>query len=257
MRYDDVCCRCMLGWCQLPMARAYAYTLYLDEDALFILRRLDMRNPREDSSASWFGGTSPSSEHLQALLDCKIVRPQLCELSIVLRMARDIDGPHIAKGFRNSLRNVLQQAAQAAPNPETVEDTDMAPTSELSILEPSATLVAQLRAGDPSKHLLEIEDFVRPIERIEWAAGDELQLTWGRDGKLTVLARGERLTEEPIDSPALTRALFDLYTSESFAVSAAGTRLLSDNALAMSRAIGLGRPVDEAYFFDDSDEEER
>lgn len=82
--------RCMMGWCKVPMARAYAFAFYVDEAALRSSRALLRRD---------------GANEVQRLLDAKAADPALCELMVSLRMARDIDGTHLAHGFRNSGTN--------------------------------------------------------------------------------------------------------------------------------------------------------
>jgi hypothetical protein len=75
--------RCMMGWCGLPAARGYAFGLYVDDAAVGLAR--------EEASK------------LNRLLEVKSSNASSCEVALLLKIARPIDGPHIAKGFEKSL----------------------------------------------------------------------------------------------------------------------------------------------------------
>jgi hypothetical protein len=74
------CVRCMLGWCRIAVARAYAYALFVDDRAL-------------------------DAASLPAALAAKVAKPLGSTLKLQLIVnAKEIDGPHMAKGFLKSIQ---------------------------------------------------------------------------------------------------------------------------------------------------------
>lgn len=104
--------RCMLGWCRLPVARAYTFGLYCNGAAL-------LAAARRAASSGAVGGVAESAEAVTGLLDeCAELHtaansvstknsPEQEEISLVLVMSRDINGAHLAHGFRNSVLSRL------------------------------------------------------------------------------------------------------------------------------------------------------
>ena len=89
--------RCMLGMCWLEMTRAYAFGLYVDSSALRTLARR-----KYEWTPSGEGATA-KPRPTRFLIDSKARQPRSWgELSLSLRMAIDIDGPHLAHGFKRS-----------------------------------------------------------------------------------------------------------------------------------------------------------
>ena len=78
----------MMGWCSVPVARAYAFALYVDESAVEC-------------------GSGAASDVLSHMMASKAANPAQFTLSLRLKMARSIDGPHISKGFVKSLSKKL------------------------------------------------------------------------------------------------------------------------------------------------------
>jgi hypothetical protein len=88
--------RCMLGWCRLAMARAYAFALYTDAAGLAHGGGLaGLLAAKEAAAAS--GGSAGTG----------------AEVALVMKMARDISGEHMAHGFRNSVLARLSQRERA------------------------------------------------------------------------------------------------------------------------------------------------
>lgn len=119
--------RCMLGWCKLAIARAYAFGLYLDDDAILLGRQLAAQrrstttttaDSTAGSAASTAAGAAApaapvsSSVRLSDLFDAKERSPGSCEVALVLRMARDIAGGHLQHGFLNSTLARAQKMAK-------------------------------------------------------------------------------------------------------------------------------------------------
>jgi hypothetical protein len=98
--------RCMLGMCWLEMTRAYAYGLYVDSSVLRQLaqRRYEwMLSDDEAGDRPVVVTADGKPDPTRFLLDEKARHPKAWgELTMCLRMAQDIDGPHMAHGFKNS-----------------------------------------------------------------------------------------------------------------------------------------------------------
>jgi hypothetical protein len=158
--------RCMLGWCKLAIARAYAFGLYADEAAL---RAAAARAPGAPSRAA-------------ALLDA--VEAGAGSASLVLVIARAIDGEHLAHGFGTSVRarHRALLAARGAPPP--------APAA--------AAQLAALCAGFSGESM---------------KVGDEVELAWAR-GVLSLSINGRRVPRADITDAALARALFNVYAGD-------------------------------------------
>ena len=90
----------MMNRCELPIARAYAFAVYVPADALPEFRS------GEDPLPELLGSWGPRRREAKALP----------ALSIRLVMARDADGKHIAKGFDRSLRPRLNKCKSEAPD---------------------------------------------------------------------------------------------------------------------------------------------
>lgn len=131
----------MLGMCKLGFARAYAFSLYLHPEAFSALQA-----PQP---------TTSSLDALDAVLATKAAQPDLFEVAVVLKMARDMNGAHIAKGFNRSL------SARVATHSEPGDD-DAA--SDACI-----TRLVSLFRKQPMLY-----------------RGDTIRMTWRRDNSLQV-----------------------------------------------------------------------
>lgn len=89
----------MMNRCELQIARAYAFGLYVPTDAFPALKKGE--DPLPALLGPWRGGAGAA---------------ELPALSIRLVMARDADGKHIAKGFDRSLRPRLKKRKAEAPD---------------------------------------------------------------------------------------------------------------------------------------------
>ena len=175
----------MMGWCSLPIARAYAFGLYVDGDALQSL-------VGADGSAT------------DALLESKASNPASGDVIVVLKMARDIDGEHLAHGFFNSVRS------RAAPSPH---------------------LISQSRA------------FADQFNGMKMAAGDEVVFTWTREGTVTTAVQGQPPAHAfVVTDPSVAAAVFAVYAGPG-AVSAEGLATFQANLSAMQKAAATGGDV--------------
>ena len=90
--------RCMLNRCELQIARAYAFGLYVPRD-LFQVWEKQASDPLPHLLGPWRGAGAST----------------VPALSLRLVMARNADGKHIAKGFDRSLRPRLNKRKAEAP----------------------------------------------------------------------------------------------------------------------------------------------
>ena len=197
--------RCMMQWCSLPMARAYAFALYVPASAVALLQR---REAEAAPAAAAAAAAAPAADRLQALLDLKSTSPAAAgELLLSLRIARDIAGAHMARGFANSANNMLRR--RSAP---------LAPAE-------SAAVAAELA------------ELGRAFERhADFKPGDEVTFSWRADGSVIVASKGAFLAE--VRSAPLARALFDVYCGDKAPVSPPARAAFKANldALVESRA---------------------
>ena len=247
--------RCMLGWCRVAFARAYAFGLYLDDDAI--------RAVRKDRTATLAigdnGVSSPSSSLLARLLDAKQKSPTEFTIAVVLVMARDISGEHLAHGFRNSVINRLKGAASQPCSADAVARSaayasgragaSSAPVPELVPHPPAAAT-----GGGP---LAEAHALASAFDGRSFCVGDEVLLVWGRDGSVRVGVR--HLPASPLQSiggveeppleplavasdPRVVRALFDVYCGDTGPVSARAWATFNANLRDIAGAAGGAAP---------------
>lgn len=211
--------RCMLGWCKIPQARAYAYSIYLDADSI--------------QTANDLNDGSDDRDVVARLLDQKTVHPSCGELCLVLRMARDIDGNHIARGFQNSINARLQQAQKEWKSMEG-KDTDTTQSTHSAALKIAAGESEKAsKTEDSTPPLLAASHKLSvPFKGKQFLEGDLVVFLWSRDGSLHTFCQND-WTEETFQSQALARALFDVYGGQN-PVSARGKNTLVYNVNAMA-----------------------
>ncbi|RYY30857.1 hypothetical protein EON62_06660, partial [archaeon] len=121
--------RCMLGWCAFPPARGYAFGLYANDDAI----AWGNLAAREAAAA----GVTADAQAGRSFQDLLARKAQLAsgvvveegeaplqshkalhnaEVMLVLSMARDIAGEHLAHGFQNSLLWRLKNKQMGSSN---------------------------------------------------------------------------------------------------------------------------------------------
>lgn len=228
--------RCMLGWCRLAIARAYAFGLYADQAALD-------RAIRAAQQAVAAGSTSgPGSLALSALLDSKEEGGGsggrgVGELSLVLVMNRDIPGDHLAHGFRNSALARLSARAkereQKASYPP-VDRRDALSTGKvaggISPHTPSPGVAMNAVTGGGSSNALaggsgssgsgdgdavaQLSAFVQAFNGWTFRSGEEITFVWGEQGAMLTAFHGKLVPEATITNPAVIRALWDVYCGQ-------------------------------------------
>jgi hypothetical protein len=260
--------RCMLGWCRLSIARAYAFGLYADGAALTAAGHM-----RPGSSSST---TTTTTTLVDELLDAK-ERGDVSagELSLVLTMARDIPGEHMAHGFRNSILFRLKQRAAGSLPPSNRSAALASGQAAAGLVSPTSPpspspSPAPSSSSSSSDAVVQLHAFADIFSGVEFAVHDELVLLWRRDGTLVATLTGRAAetwaarhgggggggggggaAPSPVTDPliitdrAVIRSLFDVYLSEK-AVSWRGRDTLRANlaAAAEASAAAKGR-VDE------------
>lgn len=101
--------RCMLGMCWLEITRAYAFGLYVDSAVLRMLsqRKYEWTPGDADTGKEALATSKGEPAPSLFLLDNKTRQPKVWgEVSLALRMAQTIDGPHMADGFKRSGKHV-------------------------------------------------------------------------------------------------------------------------------------------------------
>ena len=190
--------RCMMGWCSLPLARAYAFGVYADAQLLAYARALQAARP-VGSAAALSQLLLDQLERTHALGE-----GQPGSLSIALQLHRDTDGPHLGHGFERSVQVRLSQIERARLEP--VADSARA-------REELRSLTAALYAAGT------------------FAAGEELVFTWSpAQGWLELAASSGRVLHR-LTHPTLCRALCDVYVGRE-AVSRAGAASFQANLFA-------------------------
>jgi hypothetical protein len=183
--------RCMLLWCSLPLARVYAFAVYLDPLLLAFARALHAAAPL------------PPHELVPALLD-QLERyhalgtgrasGQPGAITIALTLDRAIDGPHLGRGFEKSIEARLRDVHRERVG--GVEDLDGA--------------LVQLRALGAA------------FQGQEFAAGEELAFAWRAAQGYTELAvaapgggarrqRSDGAAWPRLTHPTLCRAVCEVY----------------------------------------------
>lgn len=202
--------RCMLGWCRLAIARAYAVGVYADDAAL------------EAALAAAPG----SRGGLSAVLDAKEAGAgpgAAGELSLVLVMARDIAGAHLGHGFRSSGLSRLARRQPRAAGGDAAGDASGARAAALASGRggaPAPGGAVPAAAESPTAELFALE---RALAGVDVRVGDELALVWRPDGSAVVTVRGRPVASgrdaagaPPLElrHPAAIRALFDVYAGD-------------------------------------------
>jgi hypothetical protein len=83
--------RCMLGACHLPQARAYSFAVYYSPENASRGPLCQFKRQTESSGVAFFEAL--------ALTPSPLV--------IVIKMAREIEGSHIARGYERSLQKLI------------------------------------------------------------------------------------------------------------------------------------------------------
>lgn len=239
----------MLGWCRVPLARAYAFGLYLDDDALLALQRLGIDGESTSSSAA-----QPSL--VAQLLDAKQASPGDFGVAIVLVMARDIAGEHLAHGFRNSVLNRLKATQGASPGSRDLALASGAASARAAPAVPGTGAAPVAPAPSPpgpaSGPLAELHTLAAAFDGRAFRTGDEVVFSWGRDGAVLASVRhcgvpaGDAASSAAAPAPLenlakasdlrLARALFDVYCGDAAPVSARAWKTFNAN-LAGIRAV--------------------
>uniref|UniRef100_A0A7S0EJQ9 Chalcone isomerase domain-containing protein n=1 Tax=Hanusia phi TaxID=3032 RepID=A0A7S0EJQ9_9CRYP len=145
--------RCMLQKCEFALAQAYAIGLYIDESFL------------EDASQG-------QTKHL----DSRPLEDPRVRKTLRLVMAREVKGPHIAKGFDRTLINVLRKLTNSKKSP----------------------------GKDALKKFTSIFSNCGTLQQ-----NDDVMLYMPGDGSLTIFIRGE--SRGRIDSQLLCDAIMEMY----------------------------------------------
>lgn len=221
--------RCMLGWCRLAIARAYAFGLFADEVAL--------------EAGVGAGGTRP---RVAAVLDS--AESGAGSVSLILVIARSIEGDHLAHGFRNSVINrykrlvadrgfVVENAATAAmtPSPAALA-SGRAAAARNSGASSSAHVTPPNLGASSGGPLSELGALCAGFSGRFFEVGDEAVLEW-RNGVVRLSICGENIAKAELHDPLLARALFEVYAGEN-GVSARALKTFEANLgeLAVMRA---------------------
>lgn len=183
--------RCMLGWCKIAAARAYAFGLYADAQ---LLTRV---------AAASSGASSRTTALLDAMEAAAGAR-ESCQLSLLIIVARDIDGGHMAGGFSRSILALYKKLL-----------------AKRGLASSSDTVIADIGA------------FLSVIEKETFVVGDEIVFSWSaRDSTLRVFIRGVPASVS-IRDPLLARAFFDVYAGDE-PVSARAAKTFESNLSAIA-----------------------
>ncbi|EKX42075.1 hypothetical protein GUITHDRAFT_141543 [Guillardia theta CCMP2712] len=145
--------RCMLQKCEFALAQAYAIGLYIDESFV------------EDESLA-------QGRHL----DARPLEDPRVRKTLRLVMAREVKGPHIAKGFDRTLINVLRRMTNSKKSP----------------------------GKDALKKFTSIFSSCGTLQQ-----NDDVMLYMPGDGSLTIFIKGE--SRGRIDSQLLCDAVTEMY----------------------------------------------
>ena len=207
--------RCMLQWCSLPIARAYAYGVYIDKETLIKLKSV----------------SSEEITMLEKLLNGKTNdSTAFGEITLSLIMARDIPGAHMARGFQNSISNQLLRSGKniqgiSASNRNDSNRNEALSTGRAAALgkSTSSVTISTSSINDPvidsSTNSISIksklERFAKAFEKIEdLKTGDEVSFTWRADGTVETRINNKPLLlaeDATLYDQTLARALFDVY----------------------------------------------
>jgi len=198
----------MMNWCSLPIARAYAFALYVDQDMVSKIK-----------------GSTSSSAPADRMVAAKVESPQCGDVTLVLKMARDIDGEHLAHGFFNSVSARWAKRTGAAS----------APTQ--------ASQPAEATGANSEAPLAQIRALADQFNGMKLAMGDEVAFRWHRDGTLHTTVQGGITPQRAfvVRSTDVIAALFAVYVSEG-AVSEEGRATFDANLESMGglQAAGQG-----------------
>ena len=197
--------RCMLQWCSLPIARAYAYAAYVDKDSILKLQKVTLKT---------------KESYLENLLSGK-ENGAFGNVTLSLIMARNIAGAHMARGFQNSISNQLMRNGikldgidrhEALSTGRAAALGKTAPGKPSSSHEKLAIDITTTTTTIKSK----LERFAKAFEKIDdLKVGDEVSFTWRADGVVETRINNKPLVRSPEDAtltdPTLARALFDVY----------------------------------------------
>lgn len=243
--------RCMLGWCRIAMARAYAFGFYIDDDAV-----------KWGFAQHQQTGARPT---LSALLDAKQADSSTCTLSLVLVMARDIAGEHLAHGFRNSVLSRVTTANMSLPAAIALAAAAGDRAQALSSGKAAATPTSRVEGGTigtpapppalPSSAsttgdgqppaLAQLVRFAAAFGGITFGVGEEIVFVWNKDDTCVAMYKGAPIPGAVLTDKSLSRALFDVYVGDKNAVSWRAKKTVEDNwgALITEPAILTTRPL--------------
>ena len=199
--------RCMLGWCRLSIARAYAFGLFADEIALAAATRVPAGESR-----------------LSALLDC--AETKTGTISLVLVIARSIEGDHLAHGFQNSVLNrykKLLASGKRGGTSSSLLDLQQSPSRAAEALSSGkaaaglgpATITASSTTATTisSGPLAELSNLCHGFSGHFFEVGDEAVLEWS-NGVVSLSVNGKRIPGAELKDVLLARALFDVYAGD-------------------------------------------
>ena len=151
------------------------------------------------------------------LVSAKVASPHCGDATLVLKMARDIDGEHLAHGFFNSVSARWAKRTGAAS----------APTQ--------ASQPAEATGGDKTAPLAQIRALADQFNGMKLAMGDEVVFRWNRDGTLKTTVQGGILPPRAftVEDTDVIAALFAVYTGEG-AVSEEGRATFDANLESMA-----------------------
>jgi hypothetical protein len=176
--------RCMLLWCSLPLARVYAFAVYLDPLLLAFARALHAAAPLAPHD---LGPALLDQLERYHALGTGRASGQPGRLTIALKLDRAIDGAHLGRGFEKSIEARLRDVHRERVG--GVEDLDGA--------------LQQLRALGAA------------FTGKEFAAGDELAFAWRpAQGTMELVFTPPRSSGEAWPSlthPTLCRAVCEVY----------------------------------------------
>ena len=218
--------RCMLGLCRLPLARAYAFGLYADADALASACSRSAATPAslELGENALPAAAVDGAQCLRDVLEAKAKGSATAgELSIVLIMARDIAGEHLAHGFKNSVvaRARSRSAKTGTSSVATAASTSLASTplalatgraslegaSGSAAQRPVIALQEVVPGATPG---VELATFCAQFHGHAFRVGDELTFIWKR-GTAGVVASANGVSIAHLRDMGLCAALFDVY----------------------------------------------
>jgi hypothetical protein len=212
----------MLGWCRLAIARGYAFGLYGDASALGTARRAaSISSPASVSSL-----LDAKEAHAAAVLAGGPQTPSPGELSLVLVMARDIPGDHLAHGFRNSClaRLKTREAARAKstggqavafPAPDRAAALASGQAAASCTPAPAYSAAPSAHIAVPSASevdaVAQLSAFAGAFLGWSFTTGDEIAMVWRADGSMVTSFGGASVRSATVTHPGLIRAFFDVY----------------------------------------------